>query len=145
MVDLLRRAISISNFLTTKEEIASNFKAQGNDYFKAKRYREALGFYTQAIDAKPTDPVLKESLFLNRAACNLELSEWRDVPFQDCTQNEQRISALFYAIALAFSPPTQHPSKLSTDQLWHSLPLKGLMKLSIAVTEHWQLMRKIRA
>jgi hypothetical protein len=67
--------------LTTKEEIASNFKAQGNDYFKEKRYRQALDFYTQPIDAKPTDAVLKESLFLNRAACNLELSEWRDIPF----------------------------------------------------------------
>lgn len=81
MVDLLRIAISTSDILTTKEEIASNFKAQANDYFKEKRYREALGFYTQAIDAKPTDTLLKKSLFLNRAACNLELSEWRDVPF----------------------------------------------------------------
>jgi tetratricopeptide (TPR) repeat protein len=137
MVDLLHREISTSDVLTTKEEIASNFKAQGNDYFKEKRYREALGFYTQAIDAKPTDSVLEQSLFLNRAACNLELSEWRNVPFQDRTQNEQKILAPFYAIAPAFSPPIQHPSKLSTDQLWHSSPLKGLMKLSIAVTEHW--------
>jgi tetratricopeptide (TPR) repeat protein len=34
-----------------------------------------MGFYSQAIDAKPGDPVLLESLFLNRAVCNLELSE----------------------------------------------------------------------
>ncbi|CCA67784.1 related to CNS1-cyclophilin seven suppressor [Serendipita indica DSM 11827] len=59
---------------STKEEIATNFKTQGNDYFKAERYREALGFYTQAIDAKPTDSDLLQSLLLNRAACNLELS-----------------------------------------------------------------------
>jgi len=34
-----------------------------------------MGFYSQAIDAKPSDPVLLDSLFLNRAVCNLELSE----------------------------------------------------------------------
>lgn len=57
------------------QEIAQNFKEQGNDYFKGKRYREALNFYTQGIDAKPSDPVLLEGLLCNRAACNLELSE----------------------------------------------------------------------
>lgn len=62
-------------FSENEIEIAQSFKEQGNDYFKGKRYREALGFYTQAIDAKPTDPVLHEALLCNRAACNLELSE----------------------------------------------------------------------
>jgi len=55
------------------KEIAQNFKEQGNEYFKGKRYREALGFYTQGISAKPEDVQLKEALLLNRAACNLEL------------------------------------------------------------------------
>lgn len=54
-------------------DIAGGFKEQGNDYFRGKRFRESLGFYTQAIDAKPDDKALLESLFLNRAACNLEL------------------------------------------------------------------------
>lgn len=55
------------------KEIAQNFKEQGNEYFKGKRYREALGFYTQGVGAKPDDVQLKEALLLNRAACNLEL------------------------------------------------------------------------
>ena len=55
--------------------MAQNFKEQGNDYYKGKRYREALGFYTQGIDAKPTDKALLEALLCNRAACNLELRE----------------------------------------------------------------------
>jgi hypothetical protein len=55
------------------KEIAQNFKEQGNEYFKGKRYREALGFYTQGMSAKPDDVQLKEALLLNRAACNLEL------------------------------------------------------------------------
>ena len=51
-----------------------NFKEQGNgnNYFKGKWYREALGFYTQGLDAKPDDAQLKEALLLNRAACNLD-------------------------------------------------------------------------
>jgi len=61
-------------------DIAGGFKQQGNDYFKGKRYREALGFYNQAIDAKPDDKALLESLFLNRAACNLELREYIILP-----------------------------------------------------------------
>lgn len=56
-------------------EIAQNFKEQGNDYFKGKRYREAVDFYTQGIDAKPTDQTLLDALLCNRAACNLELRE----------------------------------------------------------------------
>lgn len=56
-------------------EIAQNFKEQGNEYYKGKRYREAMGFYTQGIDAKPEDQKLLEQLLCNRAACNLELSE----------------------------------------------------------------------
>lgn len=56
-------------------EVAKNFKDEGNEYFKGKRYREALGFYTQGIDAKPEDPKIQEVLLCNRAACNLELSE----------------------------------------------------------------------
>jgi len=49
-----------------------NFKEQGNNYLKGKWYREALGLYTQGLDAKPDDARLKEALLLNRAACNLD-------------------------------------------------------------------------
>ena len=59
----------------TDSEIAQNLKEQGNEYFKGKRYREALGFYTQGVDAKPEDNNILEALMNNRAACNLELSE----------------------------------------------------------------------
>lgn len=54
-------------------EVALNFKEQGNEYFVGKRPREALGFYTQGIEASPTDKALLEVLYVNRAACNLAL------------------------------------------------------------------------
>lgn len=62
------------------QEVAQNFKEHGNEFFKNKRYRDALGFYTQGVDAKPTDVALEEALLCNRAACNLELSTINDYP-----------------------------------------------------------------
>ncbi|KAF9820967.1 hypothetical protein IEO21_00944 [Rhodonia placenta] len=72
-------------FEGTPDENALNFKEQGNDYFKGKRYREALGFYTQGIDAKPSDTALLEALLCNRAACNLELKNYGAV-LKDCSK-----------------------------------------------------------
>lgn len=63
----------------TPEEIASNFKDQGNEYFQGKRFREAASFYTQGLQAKPPEGKIKQSLLLNRAACNLELKNYRQV------------------------------------------------------------------
>jgi hypothetical protein len=34
-----------------------------------------MGFYTQGIDAKPTEKGLLETLLINRAACNLALGK----------------------------------------------------------------------
>ncbi|KAJ7179452.1 hypothetical protein C8R46DRAFT_987205 [Mycena filopes] len=87
----------------TPDEIAQNFKEQGNDYFKGRRFREALGFYTQGVDAKPTDKILQEALLCNRAACNLELKNYGSV-LRDCskalTMNPKSAKA-FYRSALA--------------------------------------------
>lgn len=69
-------AIQSLAFDGTPDEVAASFKAQANDYFVAKRYREALGFYTQAIDAAPSDTKLLETLHANRAACHLELENY---------------------------------------------------------------------
>ncbi|KAI0253109.1 hypothetical protein BJV78DRAFT_1196741 [Lactifluus subvellereus] len=56
--------------------VAQNFNEQGNDYFEGKRYREALGFYMQGVEAEPADRRLREALLLNRAACNPELRNY---------------------------------------------------------------------
>jgi hypothetical protein len=80
-------------------EIAQNFKEQGNDYFKGRRYREALGFYTQGIDVKPTDPAVREILLCNRAACNIELSKYRWFPHACIlTDTVQETMALCFGI-----------------------------------------------
>ncbi|KZT12778.1 40S ribosomal protein S7 [Laetiporus sulphureus 93-53] len=87
----------------TPDDVAQNFKEQGNDYFKGKRYREAVGFYTQGIDAKPTDVLLLEALLCNRAACNLELKNFGSV-LKDCSRailTNPKSSKAHYRSALA--------------------------------------------
>ncbi|KAK0231124.1 40S ribosomal protein S7 [Armillaria fumosa] len=87
----------------TPDEQAQNFKEQGNEYFKGKRYREALGFYSQGVDAKPTDIVLQEALLCNRAACNLELQNYGSV-LRDCSKAltlNPKSSKAYYRSAMA--------------------------------------------
>jgi len=57
----------------TPLEIATNFKSQGNEAFREKRYRDALEFYSKGLAAKSGDAELEGTLLLNRAAVNLEL------------------------------------------------------------------------
>ncbi|KAI0249200.1 hypothetical protein BJV78DRAFT_1129966 [Lactifluus subvellereus] len=88
----------------TPDELAQNFKEQGNEYFRGKRYREALGFYTQGVEAKADDGQLREALLLNRAACNLELQNYGSV-LRDCAAviatNTHAPSKAYYRAGLA--------------------------------------------
>ncbi|KAJ3857162.1 40S ribosomal protein S7 [Lentinula lateritia] len=87
----------------TSDEIAENFKEQGNDYFKGKRYRDAIGFYTQGIDAKPDNSSLLEALLCNRAACNLALKNYGSV-LRDCSKalgQNPKSSKAYYRSAMA--------------------------------------------
>ncbi|KAL7282463.1 hypothetical protein ACG7TL_003934 [Trametes sanguinea] len=87
----------------TPDEVAQNFKEQGNDYFKGKRYKEARDFYTQGIDAKPEDKSILEALLCNRAACNLELQNYGSV-LRDCSKAigvNPKSSKAYYRSALA--------------------------------------------
>lgn len=56
-------------------ERAQNFKSQGNDNFKQRRFKEALAFYTQGLgDLEPElQQETRRTLWCNRAACNFEL------------------------------------------------------------------------
>lgn len=58
-------------------EVAGNFKNQGNDQYKAKRYKDARALYTKGIDVKCDDTKINEALFANRAICELELKNYR--------------------------------------------------------------------
>lgn len=59
----------------TPDEIAENFKDQGNEcYNKGKKYyKNAIHFYTQGLQQEITDNDLKGQLYANRAAVQLQL------------------------------------------------------------------------
>lgn len=59
------------------DEIATNFKNQGNDLFKAKRYKDARVMYLKGLEIKCNVPSINESLYLNLAACELEIKNYR--------------------------------------------------------------------
>lgn len=65
------------------EEIATNFKNQGNDCFKAKQYKNALIYYTKGLEVDCGVDELNKALYLNRAACNLDLRNYRRC-IEDC-------------------------------------------------------------
>lgn len=101
--DPVIQALQSLAFDGTPDEIAQNFKEQGNDYFKGKRHREAMSFYTQGIDAKPFNIVLHEALLCNRAACNLELKNYGSV-LRDCSKAltlNTKSSKAYYRSAMA--------------------------------------------
>ncbi|KAG2158989.1 40S ribosomal protein S7 [Suillus bovinus] len=87
------------------QSLAFDGTPDGNDYFKGKRYREAISFYTQGIDAEPSDNVLHEALLCNRAACNLELKNYGSV-LRDCSKAlilNAKSSKAYYRSAMALS------------------------------------------
>lgn len=64
-------------------EIATNFKNQGNDCYKSKQFKNAVGFYTKGLEVSCDDDQINIALRLNRAACNLELKNYRSC-IEDC-------------------------------------------------------------
>lgn len=67
----------------TPEEIATNFKNQGNECFQSKQFQHAVQYYTQGLDADCGVDVINVALYLNRAACNLKLKNYRRC-IEDC-------------------------------------------------------------
>lgn len=81
---------AISNLLysdQTPDEIAENFKEQGNEALKrgATYYKDAVHFYSEGLSQKGVSPRLNSILYSNRAAVNLLLGNLRKV-IEDCEQ-----------------------------------------------------------
>ncbi|KAI7861604.1 hypothetical protein BDF14DRAFT_1738274 [Spinellus fusiger] len=84
----------------TPEEIAENFKNQGNDCFKGGKahYKNAVDYYTKAIDTQCSDMKLIEACYANRAAVNLEMGNLGRA-IRDCAKclelNPRNVKALY--------------------------------------------------
>lgn len=85
-------------------EIADNFKQQGNECFRSKKFKDAIQFYTQALDQKTENIDVNVACLGNRAQCNLELRNYRRC-ITDCTRvldlDNENIKA-WYRSAKAF-------------------------------------------
>ncbi|PRT53990.1 Hsp70/Hsp90 co-chaperone CNS1 [Wickerhamiella sorbophila] len=66
-------------------EIAQNFRNQGNDCFKLKQYKDAIAFYTKALDQSCRVDEIELACLGNRAQANLELKNFRRA-INDCTK-----------------------------------------------------------
>lgn len=90
------QALKAMTYEGEPHEIAENFKIQGNDAYKVKDFKNAIEYYTQALavelgsssDTKIEDldqrekelallKAIKVACYSNRAACNLELRNYR--------------------------------------------------------------------
>ncbi|KAG0232055.1 hypothetical protein BGW42_008488 [Actinomortierella wolfii] len=100
----------------TPEEVAENFKNQGNECFKQgkKYYKDALDYYTKALDVGCSDDKLNETLYVNRAACNLHFENYRRV-LTDCAAalklNPKNVKAL-YRSAKALAALEMYPEAI---------------------------------
>lgn len=88
------------------DEIANNFKNQGNDCYKAKKYKDAVTYYTKGLDIACGVESIDAALYLNRAACNLELKNYRR-SINDCKEclkkQPSNVKALYRASRAYFS------------------------------------------
>lgn len=54
-------------------EVAENFRQQGNDCYRARKWRDAVEFYSKGIAVGSGVDDIEEACYVNRAAANLEL------------------------------------------------------------------------
>ena len=82
----LLEALKAVSYEGEPHEVALNFKNQGNDCYRSKDYRNAIKYYTQALDVNQhTHDDITVACLINRAQCNLELRNYRRC-ITDCKQ-----------------------------------------------------------
>ena len=87
-------AIRALQYEGTRAEVAQNFREQGNEMARAKRWRDAREFYTKALEAlkgqideegdgeageeerRKKEREIEEACYSNRALCNLSLRRY---------------------------------------------------------------------
>jgi len=67
----------------SKEELAKNYKEDGNFNFKCKKYRFAIASYTEGLKAGCEEKEIKTQLLTNRAAAQFHIENYRS-SLRDC-------------------------------------------------------------
>jgi tetratricopeptide (TPR) repeat protein len=150
----LLEAIKAMQYEGTKSEIIQGFKDQGNEAVQAKKWADAKEFYTKGIaimnakegkweQPKPEEVedeerklvTLRETVYVNRALCQLELKNYRSTTL-DCAQallvNPRNIKAHFRSATALLALDKVHEAldvcyrgfKIDAD----NVPLKKLLE-----------------
>lgn len=131
------------------DEIATNFKNQGNDCYKYKKYKDAIIYYTKGLEVDCQVPAIDSALYLNRAACNLELKNYRRC-IEDCKKvlmiDEKNIKACFRSGKAFFAiEKFDEAIKIIEYGLSVDPENKDLLKLLKTVKDKQQLLADIEA
>jgi hypothetical protein len=149
----------------TTAEIASNFREQGNEQAKAKRWKDAKAFYDQALTAlknpnrkfeakegttnldvvevdeleeEKKERRLEEACYVNRALCNLELSTYNNKIFLSPSDDiAQKTIALARLTVLQPCVSTHKTSKPSFAPPPHALPSTKYLKQKTLACTAW--------
>ena len=74
LADLVSGIISYyKSFLMSNQQLALEFKTKGNEAFKAKKWQEAIEFFTKAIEYNPNDHVF----YSNRSGSYLNNGQYQ--------------------------------------------------------------------
>lgn len=65
------------------EEVATNFKDHGNEAFQGGQMREAIEYYTKALNVKFENAKMNSILLSNRAAAQIQLSTFSMMYFKE--------------------------------------------------------------
>jgi len=65
------------------DELAANYKEDGNFNFKCKKYRFAVASYTEGLKAKGSNRLVNTQLYTNRAASQYHIGNYRS-SLRDC-------------------------------------------------------------
>ena len=83
----------------SNKALAQTKKTEGNNFFKAKNYRDAIAKYTEAIAADPNDV----TFYSNRSACYAALNEWQAAADdgRSCIVTDRGFVKGYFRLALA--------------------------------------------
>ncbi|SCZ88584.1 BZ3500_MvSof-1268-A1-R1_Chr2-1g04506 [Microbotryum saponariae] len=100
-------------------EIAEEFRNQGNQLFKQRKFKDAIGFYSRALDELGQDLSVEEkrTLWSNRAAANLELAN-----YGSCLRDVAQVLG---------APQTYYPEPM--PEAWKRTDAKALLRSARAL------------
>lgn len=83
---------------------ADHLRSRGNDFYRQTNYKEAIKCYTEGINVKCGMNYVDAALYLNRAACNLMLKNYRKCidDCKECLELQPKNLKAFYRIGNAY-------------------------------------------